>query len=280
MAAEQASTTSLAPGAVDVVDLPVLAARWFAPADVVEPQLRANRAELARLHLELRSALRVADQAQAEPPKAEVGPVAATLASNLRQHTERRRRELDEELASARAEATSLLADARAEAEREVTTARDATLYALLGASAVPEPTLAPPALHLVADAPAAPLPEPIVAPAVSAPVVGADVASSVLDPSSALAQQLAAAGVTTTGAVPIIVLPGAGAPPMAPAPAPAPAPLAAPTPEAPTSASPVTDAPPARDERPLWRRFLYLDVVLPAIAVLIVLIVLVAWMG
>ncbi len=292
MVAERAASTMFAPVIDDSVGLPVLAPRAFAPADVVDPQLRAARAELARLHLELRGALRVADQARAAPPKADVGPVAELLAANLRQNTERRQREFDEEVAGARAEAASLVDAARTEADREVSTARDEALHALLGAPTVaPTPPPAPPALRIVEDHVAAappalvpePEPEPIsvvgadepprVTPTVSAPLAGSTWAPPMLDPSSTLAQQLAAAGVTTTGVVPIIVLPGAGAPPGVPAGFPTPYPP-------PSEPSALPHAPAASDARPLWRRFLYLDVILPAVAVLIVLVVLVAWMG
>ncbi len=87
-----------------------------APASSVEPQLRAAKADLASLGLQLAKASRIADAAEAEVPPGELDDDALERRAR---DAETRRAELDAELAARRAELDEELRREQAEADAE-----------------------------------------------------------------------------------------------------------------------------------------------------------------
>lgn len=233
----------------------------------VEELIRAARADVARLSLALRSVRHRADTAarraaDAESCSSDFDPPAARelLRSSLEVSIEARRRDLTTELEQARADATRVVASAQRRADAYVASAQSAAMTALLqpGQPLAPLPPL-PPAVD--PDENALPVflfrdeaPAPQLVPAAHERSPSADQATAVGFASILAALQ------------PLIA--GQSAPPVAPsASAGAPAPvLAPPTPKPPRPS--------------LASRLLFADVLLPLIAVVVIVIVLLAWVG
>lgn len=235
--------------------LPSLDPVLVADHAIADELFRSSRAGLAMLALELRVALHEAATAEAAgTTELPVDPLVATEArllarTSLDDHLVRRRAELAHEVERARVAAARGLSAAQAEATAVVDEARQELLLVLLdGVDQCPPrgPGLRfdtdpmPPGALL--EPPAGPVGEP--APEIVAPPAPSDV------------------GVTGIAPVP------AGFTIEREAPAqPAPAIVVA---------APL----PADDSASFWARYLYADVVLPLVAVLIVAVVLLAWVG
>lgn len=189
----------------DAVALPALTPLLTAPKDDVETLVRAARASIARLSLELRAAEREADEAE-RASAGMSGPVDEDELRRARAMLERgvddRRAELAAEVEQARVDASRQLVAARAEAAAIVASMRNEIRRAL-----------------------------------------GHGLGTERAEP-----------------AAPEAAAPAASAAPSDPD---RPVPAAA-----------------AGEGRPYWARFLYVDVLLPLIAVVIVIVVLLAWVG
>lgn len=229
-----------------------------------EQVLGLARADLAMLALELRVLRRdlvVAEAASDLRPAMADLPEGAgeLLATALEQRVSRRRSELAVDVDRARTEAARLVTAAHREAAAVVTAAREEMLAVLLDGS---DPRLLdPPILRVVReDRPALEPSTPVRhEPRTAAPVVPAEPAPETVAPVAAVHQAPeAAARATAPAGQP--ELPG---PPADRTSSPQPSPLA-------------TASPPLS----LWARYLYADVILPLAAVLIVVVVLLAWVG
>lgn len=95
---------------------PAFEVRHTVPCAEVEPLLRAARAEVAMLTLQLRSALHEAAELEQALAEEEPSEAPDALRADLDELVQARRRELDRELDDARAEAARLVEAARAEA--------------------------------------------------------------------------------------------------------------------------------------------------------------------
>jgi hypothetical protein len=263
----------------------------------VEPLMRTASAAVKALAERLESALR--DAAAAERAVGDVSHEAAVeeewnaSLQVIRQEVEERRSRLAADLDGARREAADRVAAARAEAVALVRAAGDELASSLAGEAASPsESTLAPP----LRPAPATPAdPAPVDAPPVDVPPAAASNAASapptgvVLpagmppfvavmipaadgtgQPSYVLAPTVAAAS------WPVMSAPAAVAGPVAPIPS-ASYPNGPADPAAPGQVLEPRPRPTARDG---LTRMLHVDVILPLIAVAIVIVVLLAWLG
>jgi hypothetical protein len=263
----------------------------------VEPLMRTASAAVKVLAERLESALR--DAAAAERAVGDVSHEAAVeeewnaSLQVIRQEVEERRSRLAADLDGARREAADRVAAARAEAVALVRAAGDELASSLAGEAASPsESTLAPP----LRPAPATPAdPAPVDAPPVDVPPAAASNAASapptgvVLpagmppfvavmipaadgtgQPSYVLAPTVAAAS------WPVMSAPAAVAGPVAPIPS-ASYPNGPADPAAPGQVLEPRPRPTARDG---LTRMLHVDVILPLIAVAIVIVVLLAWLG
>lgn len=276
------------------------------PEDV-EPLIRAARAKVAMLSLQLRSALRDADELEQQMAAADEPGAVAGLRSCLDEMVQSRRRELDRVLADERADADRLIDAARSEAAAiiaraaEDRAARQAEADQRTRAeAAAPSPSsLAPPtadagfppavggaeasspALRVVTGEPLdehdiePPVPVPPETPierasttAEAAPEGLPEMVGQLIDAAiaAAVTQVLNARGPMTAAAAP---WPPAAAGPAATWPAGAEQPRLSPEP-----------ANTVQHREPRRRSLLHLDVVLPLLAVLIVFVVLLAWVG
>lgn len=267
----------------------------------LEPLARSARASVAMLALQLRAALRDADAGQRDEPSDPTGEdtndprMLELLRSSLEERVERRRHDLAQELGDVRAEAAASIAAARTEVASLVAAAREEMLQALAGAGEPPV-AAAPPNLRIVTgggvDGHAVTVHSLTRSPAVT-PNEGMpasqDAVARPRDPAVPEPERQPAAESKPQ--------PRAEAQPQ---PEPQPRPELRPQPVAAVFAEPsvpvtdylapavVTLSPPPGSAasvkpaggRPLWARYLYLDVVLPLVAVIVVLIVLLAWLG
>jgi hypothetical protein len=285
----------------------------IARAESVEPVLRSARGEVASLRLRARAAQRAAEQSELALAEHDDSGIAAEREARMAQvaaEIEEANRRRDVELAAAREEADALLAAARAEADAEVAAARSElhAVVAALSTGVVAEPVAAEPDVE-DAGAPGAPDEqpddEPVLPPAAAYPPPGAmpftgppsspvptvpppgaglpaPVVASPFTPvySSVLIQ--AADGTLQQAlvlATPQAALAAPGVAPFAPHATVAPSAALVPVAAAPSVVEPVSEPAPV-PAPPLGRRLLHLDVILPLIAVLIVLVVLLAWLG
>ena len=253
----------------------------------VDHLLRTARADVARLALQMRAARRAVDPVEVEAPTPEEPSLTA---ADLGVRPDADPPGLAEDLARVRADALRLLSSARAEVAQRVATSNDDALQLLQGPAVAPGapnlrvavPPAAPAEVPLpvavvtpAPDSPATPIEEPaeavteaipvvapeavsVVAPAAAQPMVPAALAAA----SAAVAAVPAVAPATAAdplgGVVVVVTVPQAGVP-MYPVPAYAPA--------------------PAEEKRPA-SKVLYADVVLPILAVVVLLIILLAWVG
>jgi hypothetical protein len=273
----------------------------------VEPLMRTASAAVKALAERLESALR--DAAAAERAVGDVSHEAAVeeewnaSLQVIRQEVEERRSRLAADLDGARREAADRVAAARAEAVALVRAAGDELASSLAGEAASPsESTLAPP----LRPAPATPAdPAPVDAPPVDVPPV--DVPPVDVPPAAASnAASAPPTGVVLPAGMPpfvAVMIPAADgtgqpsyvlAPTVAAASWPvmsAPAAVAGPVAPIPSASYPNGPAHPAAPgqvleprPRPTARdgltRMLHVDVILPLIAVAIVIVVLLAWLG
>jgi hypothetical protein len=268
----------------------------------VEPLMRTASAAVKALAERLESALR--DAAAAERAVGDVSHEAAVeeewnaSLQVIRQEVEERRSRLAADLDGARREAADRVAAARAEAVALVRAAGDELASSLAGEAASPsESTLAPP----LRPAPATPAdPAPVDAPPVDVPPVDVPPAAASNAASAPPTGVVLPAGMPPFVAVMIPAADGTGqpsyvlAPTVAAARGPvwwAPAAVAGPVAPIPSASSPNGPAHPAAPgqvleprPRPTARdgltRMLHVDVILPLIAVAIVIVVLLAWLG
>jgi hypothetical protein len=268
----------------------------------VEPLMRTASAAVKALAERLESALR--DAAAAERAVGDVSHEAAVeeewnaSLQVIRQEVEERRSRLAADLDGARREAADRVAAARAEAVALVRAAGDELASSLAGEAASPsESTLAPP----LRPAPATPAdPAPVDAPPVDVPPVDvppAAASNAALAPPTGV---VLPAGMPPFVAVMIPAADGTGQPSYVLAPTvaaaswpvmSAPAAVAGPVAPIPSASYPNGPADPAAPgqvleprPRPTARdgltRMLHVDVILPLIAVAIVIVVLLAWLG
>ena len=233
------------------VPAPVL----VAGEDDVEQVMRTAKAGIAILSLQLRSlqAEVVADQ----DTEGEAASVEAFLDECLGRHLDRRRTEMAAELERVRSDAARLVLGARASAAELVAQAGDESLGSLLALQDPPR-LAGVPSLRVISEAP----PEAAPAPAPAPPL------AAVLPPPPAPMGHPAGPGTPATAAP----LPPPDVAPLVPQPAvitlPEPGnPPAVPAPDRATAGSRVS-------------RFLYLDVLLPMVAVLLLVFLLLAWVG
>jgi hypothetical protein len=268
----------------------------------VEPLMRTASAAVKALAERLESALR--DAAAAERAVGDVSHEAAVeeewnaSLQVIRQEVEERRSRLAADLDGARREAADRVAAARAEAVALVRAAGDELASSLAGEAASPsESTLAPP----LRPAPATPAdPAPVDAPPVDVPPVDVPPAAASNAASAPPTGVVLPAGMPPFVAVMIPAADGTGQPSYVLAPTvaaaswpvmSAPAAVAGPVAPIPSASYPDGPADPAAPgqvleprPRPTARdgltRMLHVDVILPLIAVAIVIVVLLAWLG
>jgi hypothetical protein len=268
----------------------------------VEPLMRTASAAVKALAERLESALR--DAAAAERAVGDVSHEAAVeeewnaSLQVIRQEVEERRSRLAADLDGARREAADRVAAARAEAVALVRAAGDELASSLAGEAASPsESTLAPP----LRPAPATPAdPAPVDAPPVDVPPVYVPPAAASNAASAPPTGVVLPAGMPPFVAVMIPAADGTGQPSYVLAPTvaaaswpvmSAPAAVAGPVAPIPSASYPNGPADPAAPgqvleprPRPTARdgltRMLHVDVILPLIAVAIVIVVLLAWLG
>jgi hypothetical protein len=268
----------------------------------VEPLMRTASAAVKALAERLESALR--DAAAAERAVGDVSHEAAVeeewnaSLQVIRQEVEERRSRLAADLDGARREAADRVAAARAEAVALVRAAGDELASSLAGEAASPsESTLAPP----LRPAPATPAdPAPVDAPPVDVPPVDVPPAAASNAASAPPTGVVLPAGMPPFVAVMIPAADGTGQPSYVLAPTvaaaswpvmSAPAAVAGPVAPIPSASYPNGPADPAAPgqvleprPRPTARdgltRMLHVDVILPLIAVAIVIVVLLAWLG
>lgn len=258
--------------------LPTLIPVMAADQGHAEKIIRSARSEIARLALELRVLRRdvaVADAADRLPDGADLPAAAAELlAIALEQRVTTRRSELAADLERSRAEAARLVAAAQAEAVAVVAASRAEMLAVLLDRSA-PRP-LDPPALRVVRDTLPAPKPPATshLAEADAGVSRRAELTGEAPPPARlAWSQQPVPPPVPTA--------PGLMSPPASPPAAPLiaepePAPQGPPT----VCYTAADDTSRPASHGSFCARYLYVDVVLPLLAVLIVVVVLLAWVG
>lgn len=261
-------------GADDVDALPVLRAVRVARSEDVDQLVQGARAELAILALQLRTALQRAHAAEARPAGPDRTDARLLLEAGLDHTLAVRRRSFEDALTSARSDAALVVAAARGAAADLVAAANDELFELLLGGLGPAAPM--PPSLRVVgASAPSEETVPPSAADEHPRPVdargrgerAGGATQSVAAHPAGgrvlAVERDVVVAGREGVAAdsEPTVV----AEPPMPAVAAVETAPL-------------VADVAPIRP--PLLRRFLYVDVLLPMLAVLIVLAVLLAWVG
>ncbi|MDP1818348.1 MAG: hypothetical protein Q8K58_00455 [Acidimicrobiales bacterium] len=251
------------------------------PADDLEPPrpaapelddaLRSARAGAARVALQLRAAAHAPtpppalSRAGAASEPDELGALHPAL------RVDARRAELSDELEQVRNDAIRLMTAARAHAAAVAAAASEQALRALHQRPATEPPS----SLRVEVEPPPEVAPERPPFPRFPAPTIAAPPAAlPATSPAQTSAEEAPQrAGDTFVFVLPVApgVAPGAGWPAAAPA-----GPFTVVPP-----AAPPADAVAARPRsRPTWNKLLYVDVVLPMIAVLVLLVVLLAWVG
>lgn len=224
------------------VPLPLLKPVLVAPAVDVEALLRERRSELAELHLRQRRTRYELEELTAAAPASELARAQALLEDTLSLQFAARRRQHEAELDAARAEAANVVATAQHEATELLAAANTVLVEAFLGGAVTSVPH--PPVLRVVGG--------PVPAGSDLHPTITARVSMPVTEPMPAVAMP------RETDVSPDV-----------PVSAPIPAPILPPPPD---------DA--RAPQRWTLRPFLYLDVVLPLVAVLIVIVIVLAWVG
>ena len=246
--------------------LPALEPVHVAPEGEVDALVRAARAGIAMLSLQLRSAQQDAELAESRAQEHDFVGARELIDASLTHWVESRRLQMAQELEQAREDAVNLVSAAHAEAADVVAQASEESLAVLLagmrtrpdggapGLHVVPEQLVAPVVLPAPRDHPSV----PVVLPPSPAPEPQVDLVPEPV-PDSAPAPEPVPQGevvreADTTSAPAVVVTPAA--PPS-------------------TDGEPASTSPPSR-----LNQLLYLDVLLPLLAVLVVLVVLLAWVG
>lgn len=269
----------------------------------VDELVRSARAGVAMLSLRLRTALNDLAVAERGHPQVDLGQARDLARSSLDQHVLGRRRELADELEQARADAAFAVTAARTEAAELVAAATEETRQILLaglgplpsappGLRAVPDGLAGPglpthPSVHQLAESErgtrlAAAAVEAEVAALLSAPRPEPELEHEVApNPDLRLdvpVQEVQARSATAPVAPMEVAVPATQAVDVG---GDAPVPPQRGVSDQPASGNGTAAG--IAPEQPAHRalsRFLYVDVVLPMIAVLIVLVVLLAWVG
>lgn len=234
-----------------VATLPSLRPVLVGRSEDIERLIGSERAGVTLLSLELRAALRDAEVAEQVDGRVDLDGARELLRTSLDQQLASRRHRLGDQLAQTRMAAAAVVIAAQAEARTLLATASAEVVQVLVQDAAL-GPVLSAPSLRVVADHS-------------RSPGESADPTSPTAE-GAVLATVTAAPPAGTLTPAPVAPFPVAPVAPVAPAPC-VPAPVEA----------IVTHAPPDRSG---LARYLYLDVVLPLIAVLIVVVVLLAWVG
>jgi hypothetical protein len=222
--------------------LPALEPVQVAREDEVEALVRAARAGIAMLSLQLRSAQQDAENAEQRADERDFSGARELIDASLASWIESRRHLMAQELEQAREDAGDLVSTAHAEAADVVARASEESLAVLLAGTRIRVDGPAP-SLRVVPEQPV----EPVTAPAPGA------------HPS-----------------VPLVVTP----PVVERAAEPAPGVVVEPAPAREPAVAPSTPAEPPTPVPARAKPLLHLDVLLPMVAVLVVLIVLLAWVG
>jgi len=264
--------------------LPTLSPVLVAGEGDVDELVRTARAGVAILSLRLRTAQQEADLAAREHPVWDLAAARELVNASVGQRMQTRRVEMADELERARSEAARRVLSARAEAADLIASASEETLAVLLAGAARVEPSVAP-NLRVVSEPELYVPPAPYVPPArvaephpvaMPAPLAEPEPESPADPLPAAVAGQVRVAVAAAVREVVAEVVPAPVAEPVSPG-VPAPEPASQPTIVTPPSA-PAAAA--TSEDRSGVARFLYLDVLLPMVAVLVLLIVLLAWIG
>jgi hypothetical protein len=298
--AEGAAATERAPEPVTAI--PGLAPVLVAEEAEVDELVRTARAGVALLSLQVRNAKEEASRAAAASLDWDLDAARALLTTTIEERMRARRVQMAQELEATRTDAARLVLATRSEAAAMITAAGEETLDVLLAGTApaaVEAPSLravggAPPDAdadireveqpHAASDARGARPPEPalsvvsvtplgepapMVAPAEAPePVVEPDL---VVTPPAPAAIPQPTAMIEAPGPAPTVCVPVGPASEVVTAAAAAAAAVAAPAP------APAAVPGPGRSR---LAQFLYVDVLLPMVAVLVILVVLLAWIG
>ena len=299
------------------VTLPPLTPLLVAGEEEIDQVVRTARAGIAILSLQLRTVERSATLAEAQETDWDLPEVQGLLEATLGHQMETRRREMAEEVNEARREAVRLVVESRATAADLIAQAGAESLERLMAGTGVDRTSEAPSLriisrpradpveqevhdlTHPVAQparedtpAPAASGIEPMVAaiPVVVSP--DAPVMSTLVMPTPVVPTPVMPAGVAIAAESVAVETARAGESVTAPVDVPTAtqaAVIAGPSAVSATIISPVVAVPaaladPAVTQEPKPRsslsRFFYLDVLLPMVAVLILIVVLLAWVG
>ena len=299
------------------VALPPLTPLLVAGEDEIDQVVRTARAGIAILSLQLRTVERSATLAEAQETDWDLPEVQGLLEATLGHQMETRRREMAEEVNEARREAVRLVVESRATAADLIAQAGAESLERLMAGTGVDRTSEAPSLriisrpradpveqevhdlTHPVAQparedtpAPAATGIEPMVAaiPVVVSP--DAPVMSTLVVPTPVVPTPVMPTGVAIAAESVAVETARAGESVTAPVDVPTAtqaAVIAGPSAVSATIISPVVVVPaaladPAVTQEPKPRsslsRFFYLDVLLPMVAVLILIVVLLAWVG
>ena len=299
------------------VALPPLTPLLVAGEEEIDQVVRTARAGIAILSLQLRTVERSAILAEAQETDWDLPEVQGLLEATLGHQMETRRREMAEEVNEARREAVRLVVESRATAADLIAQAGAESLERLMAGTGVDRTSEAPSLriisrpradpveqephdlTHPVAQpahedtpAPAASGIEPMVAaiPVVVSP--DAPVMSTLVMPTPVMPTPVMPAGVAIAAESVAVETARAGESVTAPVDVPTAtqaAVIAGPSAVSATISSPVVVVPaaladPAVTQEPKPRsslsRFFYLDVLLPMVAVLILIVVLLAWVG
>ena len=304
----ESTPTLRPPPATGIAPIPALERTDVAPGVVVEPHLRARWDAVEAVARRARAAAQEAAAAEADlgagngvDPQALEAELASRRAA-IAVEVEGRRRGRDAAVDQARTEAAALIAAAHDDARRMVDGARqqlDHSVAAFGAAPPGPSASAFATPIAMPSSAPAASVPPPMVAAPGNGPVgatytsVLVQAADGSLQQALVLTSEVGAVAAPPTATVAAVAAPVA-APPAPPAPptyAAAPPPPPPPPAPAPAHAYPVAVAPaaPAPPPYPVARgpqstrtirRLFHLDVILPLIAIAIVLVVLLAWLG
>jgi hypothetical protein len=259
--------------------LPVLTPVAVVAEADVDQLVRTARAGVAMLSLQLRTAVNDAAAAEVVDEHVDLSGAHDLARASLDRYVADRRRELAEELEQARADAAFTVTAARTEAAELVAAASEETRRLLL-AGVTPLPVDGPPSLRVVPDGgETVVVPDEPSARELTAPMVETETAPpqvGAVPPAAEVAAPLAAGvALAATPAEVSVLAPPALPVDVLPVVQPAPAGLAAHVP-----AHAATGAAVEQPARRGLSRFRYRDVVLPMIAVLVVLVVLLAWVG
>ncbi len=296
------------------VALPPLTPLLVAGEEEIDQVVRTARAGIAILSLQLRTVERSATLAEAQETDWDLPEVQGLLEATLGHQMETRRREMAEEVNEARREAVRLVVESRATAADLIAQAGAESLERLMAGTGVDRTSEAP-SLRIISQPRADPvgqevhdLTHPVAqparedtpAPAVSGiepmvaaiPVVvspDAPVMSTLVVPTPVVPTPVMPAGVAIAAESVAVETARAGESVTAPVDVPTATQAAVIAGPSATISSPVVAVPaaladPAVTQEPKSRsslsRFFYLDVLLPMVAVLILIVVLLAWVG